>query len=130
MSCQFFHHREENRISDEILPKGGATFSVEELSIHAFDHLSKALGITVKLRVGIARCSLKDNYNKRIGRKISEARMCSLFSGLRTFLVEEITDFGNTDRELTLVEENGKIVLVFKNNKDSKKVRLVNAYEN
>jgi len=128
MSFQFFHGREENRISDEISPKGGTTFAVKELSIEAFDHLRKALRITIKLKVGIARCSSEDNYNKPIGRMISEAR-ANLSSGLRTFLVDEITDFGDESRGLTLVEEGAKIVLVFKNSKDSKKVRLVQVYE-
>lgn len=129
MSYQFFHGRVENRVSgEEISPKGGTTFAVEELSIHAFDHLRKALGITVIVRVGIARCSEEDNYNKKIGRMISEAR-AKLSSGKKTFLVGEITDFGDESKGLTLVEEAAKIVLVFKNSKDSKKVRLVEVYE-
>jgi hypothetical protein len=127
MSYQFFHYR-QGKIFGEVFPKGGATFSVEEVSIDAFDHLSKALGIAVKLRVGVARCSEKDNYNKRIGRLISRSR-AGLSSGLKTFLVDQITSFGDERRGLTLTQEDGSIVLFFKNNKGNNKVRLVEAYE-
>jgi len=127
MSYQFFHYR-QGKILGEVFPKGGATFSVEEVSIDAFDHLSKALGIAVKLRVGVARCSEKDNYNKRIGRLISRSR-AGLSSGLKTFLVDQITSFGDERRGLTLTQEDGSIVLFFKNNKGNNKVRLVEAYE-
>jgi len=127
MSYQFFHYR-QGKILGEVFPKGGATFSVEEVSIDAFDHLSKELGIAVKLRVGVARCSEKDNYNKRIGRLISRSR-AGLSSGLKTFLVDQITSFGDEGRGLTLTQENGSIVLFFKNNKGNNKVRLVEAYE-
>ena len=110
MSFQFFHGREENRVSDEISPKGGATFAVEELSIEAFDHLRKSTFDTpVVLRVGIARCSSEDNYNKRIGRMISEAR-ANLSSGLRTFLVDGTTDFGDGSRGLTLLPISETVV--------------------
>jgi hypothetical protein len=127
MSYQFFHYR-QGKIFGEVFPKGGATFSVEEVSIDAFDHLSKVLGIAVKLRVGVARCSEKDNYNKRIGRLISRSR-AGLSSGLKTFLVDQITSFGDEGRGLTLTQEDGSIVLFFKNNKGNNKVRLVEAYE-
>jgi hypothetical protein len=127
MSYQFFHYR-QGKILGEVFPKGGATFSVEEVSIDAFDHLSKALGIAVKLRVGVARCSEKDNYNKRIGRLISRNR-AGLSSGLKKFLVDQITSFGDEGRGLTLTQEDGSIVLFFKNNKGNNKVRLVEAYE-
>lgn len=127
MSYQFFHYR-EGEFLKQILPKGGITFSVEELPIDAFDHLSKSLGTTVKIRVGVARCSEKDNYNKRMGRLISRNR-AELHSGVKTFSVDQITDFGEERRGLTLTQENGPIVLFFKNNKGSDKVRLVEAYE-
>jgi hypothetical protein len=129
MSFQFFHDRLKNRVSGEkVSPKGGTTFAVEEISLDAFNHLSKALRITVKLRVGIAKCSEEDNYNKRIGRLISEARS-KLSTGLRTFLVDEISEYGDGSRALYLAEEDGNLILVFKNSKDSKKVRLVVAHE-
>jgi hypothetical protein len=127
MSYQFFHYR-QGRFLGEVFPKGGATFSVEEVSIDAFDHLSKSTGITVKIRVGIACCSEKDNYNKRIGRSISKSR-AGLPSGIKTFLVDQITLFGDESRGLTLTQEDGPIVLVFKNSKGSDKVRLVEVYE-
>jgi hypothetical protein len=128
MSYQFYHDREKNRILNYVSPKGGTTFAVEEISLDAFNHLSKALRITVKLRVGIARCSEEDNYDKRIGRLISEARS-KLSTGVRTFLVDEISEYGDGSRALYLTEEDGDLILVFKNSKDSKKVRLVVAHE-
>lgn len=56
--------------------KGGDCYALEVPSLMLFTNLATNCEITeVVLDLGIARCSDNDNYNKKIGRRISTGRM-------------------------------------------------------
>lgn len=61
----YFHIRNRDEYTGEILPKGGYTFICEPD------------GDTLKWSFAI--CSKKDNYNKKLGRLIAESRMNGVF---------------------------------------------------
>jgi hypothetical protein len=127
MKVQFFHKRVLcSKGLSEAGPRGGTTYAVEELHPATFEHLSKALGTTIDLKVGVAQCSLKDNYNKKIGRLISEARAKE---GLCRFTVDCIGEIHGVQKMIALQEEGGTLHLTFLLAKESNKVRLVEAYE-
>jgi hypothetical protein len=127
MKVQFFHKRVLcSKGLSEAGPRGGTTYAVEELHPAAFEHLSKALGITIDLKVGVAQCSLKDNYNKKIGRLISEARAKE---GMCRFTVDCIGVIQGKHRMISLQEEGGTLSLTFLLADGSSKVRLVEVNE-
>lgn len=59
----------------EINPKGGRTIAVEVPTIEEFAVLSPSLKNPVPVKIGIAVCSKKDLYNKKVGRELSVSRM-------------------------------------------------------
>lgn len=63
-----FHHSRP-RLS----AKGGTTVAMEEIPVDMFKRITEDHIVEAKL--GLAKCSKKDNYNKKIGRNIAKARM-------------------------------------------------------
>jgi hypothetical protein len=68
MKITFHHHR--------INAKGGTTVAMEEIPVDMFREMTTEHALEVI--VGLAKCSKKDNYNKKIGRSIAKARMTSV----------------------------------------------------
>lgn len=74
----FLHHRtsiikkEESSGAYKLIRSatGGTTFAVEKIKIKNF-----LIGEKITLKVGFAKCSEKDNYNKKLGRELALNRM-------------------------------------------------------
>lgn len=80
MTIQFHHKRNyEPVITDnmllkiEVCPRGGQTIAMESLQTWFVQSLK--VGDTFDKRVGKARCSIEDNFNKKTGRELAESRM-------------------------------------------------------
>ena len=80
MTIQFHHKRKyEPVMTDDMLlrievsSKGGETIAMESLQSWFLSELK--VGDTFEKRVGKARCSKEDNYNKKTGRELSQSRM-------------------------------------------------------
>lgn len=58
---------------DRAKAKGGKTIALEVFEPWLFDQL--VVGDFLEKRVGIARCSYDDNYNKKIGRELAASRL-------------------------------------------------------
>ena len=67
---RFFHIRNYG-VYNDILAKGGTTVAIKDSP----DITNVASGDKITLNIGIATCHEDDNYNKRIGRDISNARI-------------------------------------------------------
>lgn len=83
-----FHHKRltvikqdklEHTISIDLNPKGGTTLCLEVPSIEEFDALQPSLSTAVIFKFGVAECSTKDHYNKKIGREIALGRLKDTF---------------------------------------------------
>jgi hypothetical protein len=76
---QFCHDREwyYSYLSTFLLvdPKGGRTIAVEVPTVEEFFALNPSLKMPVPVKIGIAVCSKKDLYNKKIGRELAVSRM-------------------------------------------------------
>lgn len=59
--------------------KGGTTLCLEVPSIEEFDALQPSLKTPVVFKFGVAECSTKDHYNKKIGREIALGRLKDTF---------------------------------------------------
>ena len=53
--------------------KGGKTYAVEQLPKSAIETLR--IGSSISFKVGMATCSPKDNFSKKIGRELAEKNM-------------------------------------------------------
>lgn len=96
MTIQFHHKRNyEPVITDDMLlkievhPRGGQTIAMESLQTWFVESLK--VGDTFDKRVGKARCSMDDNFNKKTGRELAESRM-----KLNKFTVVSSNVFGKT----------------------------------
>jgi len=102
---QFYHdrlYRFTPCYSDmEICPSGGQTIAMEEIAPWLLDTL-KSLDFLTR-RIGVARCSHEDNYNKKTGRELAESRMKPI---VLTVLSNE--DYGS-NRILVLKDDKGKV---------------------
>jgi hypothetical protein len=85
----------------EICPSGGQTIAMEEIAPWLLDTL-KSLDFLTR-RIGVARCSHEDNYNKKTGRELAESRMKPI---VLTVLSNE--DYGS-NRILVLKDDKGKV---------------------
>lgn len=69
---QFVHNRKyENGLIKSA--KGGTTIAMEPIQAWFFDTLQ--IGDFFEKKVGIARCSLEDNYCKKTGRDLAVSRL-------------------------------------------------------
>lgn len=71
MKEQFLHLRLVDRETQEILPYGGYTFCY--IPFHGNNPNSCI--------IGVSKCSIADNFNKKIGRSISRGRAVSFTEG-------------------------------------------------
>jgi len=91
-NIQFFHKRLYKNIqklggmSKQLDARGGVTFALDVLPLS--QNLAELRsGESVMLSAGIALCSKKDNYNKKIGRNIAKGKLQS-----KSFQVVDIND--------------------------------------
>jgi hypothetical protein len=88
----------------ELSAKGGQTVAMQELELWFVESL-KAGDFFTKL-AGQAKCSDKENYNKKTGRELAKSRMKAT-----VFTVQENNDYGGL-RELILKDDkNNSYVL-------------------
>lgn len=99
MNIQFFHKRED--IYGEINSKGGETIALESIEPWLLDKLT--IGDFFTKSVGKARCSDKENYNRKTGRDLSTSRMKS-----KLLTVLDITSY-TTTKFLILSDNEGHI---------------------
>ena len=57
----------------DVSPRGGSTVAMESIPSWLLDTIEQ--GSSIVRKVGIARCSKDDNYNKKKGREIAESRL-------------------------------------------------------
>jgi hypothetical protein len=75
-AIQFLHDRAYDEHGDILYPKGGNTIVMEKITFEEFEAATPCLEEPeFRLRVGIARCSKKENYNKKVGRELAKSRM-------------------------------------------------------
>lgn len=67
------HKFKEVSLSRVVNPRGGTTVAMESIQSWLLDNLSQGDQIVRKL--GIARCSKDDNYNKKTGRELAFSRL-------------------------------------------------------
>lgn len=67
MKIQYFHDRLI------LSPRGGNTIAMEIIPVDMFHNID--MDNVLEVAIGVARCSIKDNYNKKIGRSIATARL-------------------------------------------------------
>ena len=72
MNVQYYHSRLSDD-NDNVLATGGTTIAMEEIPVELFKQIS--VEHVLECAVGKARCSDKDNYNKKVGRNIAKGRM-------------------------------------------------------
>jgi hypothetical protein len=72
MKLQYYHRR---LFDCNLSPKGGTTVAMEEIPVDMFAQITNENVLEAFL--GTAKCSLKDNYNKKLGRRIATARLKS-----------------------------------------------------
>lgn len=77
---QFHHVRKYTLTSfytimeiEEVNPRGGKTIAMEDIEPWLLNQLT--VGDFFTRRVGVARCSDEENYNKKTGRELAESRM-------------------------------------------------------
>jgi hypothetical protein len=81
MKTVYCHNREIEEVlnptSEFILarvsPSGGSTVAMEPVQSWLLDTFQQ--GDSIQRKVGIARCSIDDNYCKKTGRELAESRM-------------------------------------------------------
>jgi len=96
-----YHH-------ERIGPKGGTTVAMEEIPVDMFRELET--GTVLEAQVGLAKCSLKDNYNKKIGRAIAKSRLTNVeFIVIATSIWE--SEHGVQNKEVILKHENNYFLL-------------------
>jgi|GEM_PF-6203956 hypothetical protein len=106
MNIQFFHARFARFRKDgeiELSARGGETIAMEEIPVDMFKELQ--LGDQLEAKIGKAACSVKDNYNKSIGRKIAVGRMKD-----EIFDVAAIYEQGE-EKEVVLLKDGCQYVL-------------------
>lgn len=67
MKLQYFHDRLI------LSPRGGNTIAMEIIPVDMFHNID--MDNVLEVALGVARCSIKDNYNKKIGRSIATERL-------------------------------------------------------
>jgi hypothetical protein len=109
MSEVQFSHKRNSKISNdftlEIDPRGGLTTALEIPQSWLLKEIK--VGESFDKKVGIARCSTDDNYNKKLGRELAKSRM----KLTRLVCVEEVSDTeGN--KSIALDIGGGNVVLL------------------
>lgn len=112
MKILYCHNREHKLVEEfpsyEVLtvnPRGGTTVAMEVIPSWLLDTLAQ--GDTIIRKVGIARCSKDDNYNKKTGRELALSRM-------KTKTLTVI----NLATETILVEDEDDNIFEIKKSKD------------
>lgn len=107
----YFDYLDKLGIITKIEAKGGTTLALEVPTVEEFDNFKITdpnkddYSIsTIELKFGSAKCSNKDNYNKKLGRNIAKGRMQTV-----VFFAKK-----HTENEVVLVAAQGsfpKLVL-------------------
>lgn len=92
-----------------IAPKGGTTAAIESIQSWVINTLEP--GMTIQRKVGLAKCSDEDNYNKKIGRDLAQSRM-----KLTTLTVIKRIEIG--DFTSVIFEDDNKNLFEFKATSD------------
>lgn len=104
-----FNHTRYATMDGSLLPKGGITFAMEEITPDLFNQITE--DHILEAQFGFARCSDKDLYNKKIGREIAKGRMINT-----EFEVTAINQFvDGEDRDVRIIylkANNIKVALV------------------
>jgi hypothetical protein len=96
----------EYNLPYEVAPKGGETIAMEAIEPWHLDQFEVGNFFTKK--VGVARCSDEDNYNKKVGRELALSRMKDT-----VLTVIDFKDYG--EMKLAVLEDNkGKQYIVEK----------------
>lgn len=61
--------------NEALSAKGGRTIALEVPTVEEFKAFVPSLIEPIRIKIGIANCSKKDHYNKKLGRQISKGRM-------------------------------------------------------
>ena len=107
MSTLFTHNRNGivgNDFSLSLDPRGGLTVAIEAPHTEVIKQIQ--VGESFDQKVGIAKCSTEDNYNKKIGRELAVSRMKS--TNLKCV---EVQDEPNGDRLVALSDGNNNALL-------------------
>lgn len=114
MSLQFKHLRDFSN-------NGGATFAVnlEDISLEKVD-----VNDVVQIKLGISKCSSKDNFSRKTGRDLAISRLKT--SSLRVTCIQKfITEAGSISHKIVL--EGDGVYLVFSRFSNSSNFRLRSA---
>lgn len=91
----------------EVNPRGGSTVAMESIPSWLLDTIQQ--GDTIVRKVGIARCSKDDNYNKKKGREIAHSRLKQV-----TLTVVNLVRFAGSYTVVFFEDENGNLFEVKK----------------
>lgn len=129
MKIQYYHNRPrgirvefgELIIDDFPTARGGTTIAMEEIPVDMFNEMTP--DHTLECFVGKAKCSNKDNYNKKTGRNIAVGRMKEIALSVLAVSTNE-----NGTREVVLQDGTGsQYTLIHKEGTNT--VRFID-YEN
>lgn len=70
-----FNHVRIPAPNNNFAAKGGRTIALEVPTLEEFKAFVPSLSTPLVFKIGIADCSKKDHYNKKLGREISKGRM-------------------------------------------------------
>lgn len=107
MSTLFTHNRNgivSNDFSLSLDPRGGLTVAIEAPHTEVIKQIQ--VGESFDQKVGIAKCSTKDNYCKKTGRELAISRMKS--TNLKCV---EVAEQDNGDRFVALADGAGNALL-------------------
>lgn len=101
-----FNHDRNFTSKGEFQAKGGRTIALEVPSTEEYDSFKvlsegECFPSSITLKIGIAECSKKDHYNKKLGRNISVGRMRNVVfyarkEGNKVYLVASNENLGLT----------------------------------
>lgn len=120
---QFQHVMPSVNLRDES-PIPGYTVAVHDQMIKSrfqsiMDQFVANISSTVVMKVGIAKCSVKDQFSRKIGRELAASRASEM-----EFKIEKLV----VDKDCTkmrLVNEENNLKFTLKKYRDSGKVRLM-----
>jgi len=116
MSIQFSHYR--NSIS-RYNGKGGTTFAVE---INQTDAKNYNIGDCVNISMGIAKCSDKDCFNKKIGRELSSSRLKNI--EFNVISIRKSLDMKNSKISTRIILKADNTILTINQSSQNSKFQL------
>lgn len=119
MNFQYFHYRHFGK--NGVTSKGGETYALEEMSLEAFEHLASGPDKKISLKIGMAICSRKDNYNKKLGRWIAEGRATLAMFKVMKVYTQHVTNH----QTMVLHNEDTQLTIIFEKKHGSRKVHFV-----